>query len=166
MAKLDRRDFLVSGAGASLAVSAVSGFPASVRFRERQRRPNFIYIYTDDQRWDAVRAMGIQTWLKTPNMDRLMQGANFRNSFVTISLCAPSRTCTLTGLYPHRTGVFDNRVGIPDGTPVFAHLLRAGGLRRVTSVKSMYGTSGTKTAALITTQASPGRAPISTTVSM
>ncbi len=123
--KTDRRDFLAAGAGASLAAC---GFPAIVRGQATGKRPNLIFIYTDDQRWDAVRALGIQTWLQTPHMDRLLQrGGHFRNSFVTISLCSPSRNCTLTGLYPHKTGVLDNRMGMPDDTPVFAHLLRDGG---------------------------------------
>jgi N-acetylglucosamine-6-sulfatase len=91
------------------------------------RRPNFIFVYTDDQRWDAIRAIGRQTWLQTPNMDRLMkEGAWFRNSFVTTSLCSPSRSSLLTGCYPHKTGVVDNerRSLLRDDVPVVFPALR------------------------------------------
>ncbi len=73
------------------------------------KRPNFVFIYTDDQRWDAVRAFGRQPWLRTPNLDRMVsQGATFRNAFVTTSLCSPSRSSYLTGCYAHKTGVAEN----------------------------------------------------------
>ncbi len=34
-----------------------------------RRRPNFIFIYTDDQRGDAIRALGRQPWLGTSNLE-------------------------------------------------------------------------------------------------
>ena len=53
---MKRRDFL-----ASAAAPAILSRPASAAAR---KRPNFIFIYTDDQRWDAIRAMGRQPWLR------------------------------------------------------------------------------------------------------
>jgi N-acetylglucosamine-6-sulfatase len=123
---LARRDFLSRVVGASLVAPAAQS--QSMRGGAARRRPNLIFIYTDDQRWDAIAALGRQPWLHTPNMDRLVkEGANFRNSFVTISLCSPSRSCTMTGLYPHKTGVIDNQVGFPDRTPVFVPTLKEAG---------------------------------------
>ncbi len=98
--------------------------------RSAVRRPNFLFIYTDDQRWDAVAALGRHTWLRTPNMDRLVrEGAVFRNAFVTISLCSPSRSCLLTGLYAHKTGVVDNRQTsvLREGIPIVSKLLKENG---------------------------------------
>jgi N-acetylglucosamine-6-sulfatase len=61
-------------------------------------------------------------------MDRLVkEGAHFRNSFVAISLCSPSRACTLTGLYPHKTGVIDNQTALADSVPLFIPVLRQAG---------------------------------------
>lgn len=109
--KLHRRDFLSRGVGTAAALAAPAVW-AQKRAATARKRPNFIFIFTDDQRWDAVRAMGRQTWLRTPNMDRLLQqGANFRNAFVTTSLCSPSRSSLLTGCYTHTTGVVDNGRG-------------------------------------------------------
>src|SRR4029078_6925222 len=72
-------------------------------------RPNFLFIYTDDQRWDALgvvqREQGYKArfpWFHTPNLDRLAsEGVRFRNAFVVNSLCAPSRSVYLTGRYSH-----------------------------------------------------------------
>lgn len=98
-------------------------------------RPNFIFIYTDDQRWDAMgvvqREMGERArfpWLKTPNIDRIAtEGVRFRNAFVTMSLCAPSRTAFLTGRYNHENGVPDNRTPFPADNVTYASLLRSAG---------------------------------------
>src|SRR6266496_3723831 len=78
-------------------------------------RPNFLFIYTDDQRWDALgvvqREQGEKArfpWFQTPNMDRMAaEGVRFRNAFVTLSLCAPSRAAFLTGRYNHLNGVIN-----------------------------------------------------------
>src|SRR5215470_15569477 len=98
-------------------------------------KPNFLFIYTDDQRWDAMgvvqREQGEKArfpWLKTPNMDRLAaEGVRFRNAFVVNSLCAPSRACFLTGRYSHVNGVANNHTPFPAGSTTHATLLRAAG---------------------------------------
>ncbi len=77
------------------------------------RRPNFVYVFSDDQRWDAMgvvqREQGDKArfpWLRTPNLDRLAaEGLRFRNAFVVNSLCAPSRATLVTGQYGHVNGV-------------------------------------------------------------
>lgn len=122
-----RRRFLAD-AGAGLAAPLAPAIVSSRAQGARGKRPNFIYIYTDDQRWDAIRALGYQPWLRTPNMDRLLtEGANFQNSFVTQSLCAPSRSCVMSGMYPHKTGVIDNRTPLPDDVPLIGPILRQAG---------------------------------------
>ena len=101
------------------------------------RKPNFLFIYTDDQRWDAMgavqREQGEQArfpWLKTPNMDRLAAGGvRFRNAFVTLSLCAPSRASFLTGRYNHLNGVINNNTPFPLDSVTHATQLRAAGYR-------------------------------------
>ena len=73
------------------------------------RKPNFVYVFTDDQRWDALGVVqkeqgekGRFPWLKTPHLDRLAnEGLRFRNAFVVNSLCAPSRASLVTGQYGH-----------------------------------------------------------------
>ena len=63
------------------------------------KKPNFLFILTDDQRFDALGCAG-HPLVKTPNLDRLAaRGIRFRNSFVTTPICAASRASILTGLY-------------------------------------------------------------------
>ncbi|WP_209331646.1 sulfatase family protein [Lunatimonas salinarum] len=63
------------------------------------KRPNIIFILTDDQRWDALGYAGNEI-IHTPHMDRLAgEGLYFENAFVTTAICAASRASLFTGLY-------------------------------------------------------------------
>lgn len=63
------------------------------------KKPNIIFILTDDQRWDALGFAG-NSIIKTPNMDKLASsGLYFKNAFVTTPICAASRASLFTGLY-------------------------------------------------------------------
>ena len=74
-----------------------------------EKRPNFLFILTDDQPFDAIGFSKRYPFLKTPNMDRLFfEGVSFENFFVTQSICSPSRASFLTGTYPHIHGVNQN----------------------------------------------------------
>jgi arylsulfatase A-like enzyme len=71
------------------------------------RRPNVVFLLTDDHRFDALGCMG-NPIIRTPNIDRLAaQGTLFRNAFVTTSICCTSRASVLTGQYATRHGVHD-----------------------------------------------------------
>ena len=99
------------------------------------RKQNFVYVYTDDQRWDALGVVqqeqgekGRFPWLKTPHLDRLAnEGLRFRNAFVVNSLCAPSRASLVTGQYGHVNGVTNNHTPHPEGNLSVAALLRPAG---------------------------------------
>jgi alpha-L-rhamnosidase len=66
---------------------------------ENQKKPNIIYVLTDDQRWDAIGYAG-NPLMHTPEMDKLaLEGTYFVNSFVTTPICAASRASIITGTY-------------------------------------------------------------------
>ncbi len=100
-------------------------------------RTNYLFIYTDDQRYDALgvaqREEGERArfpWFKTPNMDRLAaEGVRFRNAFATSSLCSPSRAAYLTGRYNHLNGVVNNHTPFPTNSVTHATVLRAAGYK-------------------------------------
>lgn len=71
------------------------------------KRPNIIFINTDQQRADTVKGTGAG-WMKTPNLDSLVnEGVSFTNAFCTAATCVSSRASFYTGLYPHNTGLYE-----------------------------------------------------------
>jgi len=67
--------------------------------KDKDEKPNIIFILTDDQRWDALGYAGNPV-IHTPHMDQLARsGLYFRNAFVTTPICAASRASLFTGLY-------------------------------------------------------------------
>ncbi|MEM9141522.1 MAG: sulfatase [Bacteroidota bacterium] len=84
------------------------------RVAEKSPVPNIIFLLTDDQRWDALGAMG-NTLIHTPNLDSLAkEGVHFTNAYVTTSICAVSRASMLTGQYASRHGILDFKTGLKD----------------------------------------------------
>jgi alpha-L-rhamnosidase len=68
------------------------------------KKPNIIFILTDDHRWDAMGYAGNKI-IQTHQMDRLAsEGTWFRNAFVTTPISAASRASILTGLYERTHG--------------------------------------------------------------
>src|SRR5262245_55607355 len=98
-------------------------------------RPNFLFIYTDDQRWDALGAVQKEQgdgarfpWFQPPNLDRLAsEGVRFRNAFVVSSLCSPSRAAFLTGRYNHHNGIVNNHTPLRTDAVTWPVLLKSAG---------------------------------------
>jgi len=72
-------------------------------------KPNIVLILTDDQN------VGFEPYMEKLRSELIAKGAWFENSFVTTSLCCPSRVSLLTGQYAHNHGVLSNndRGGYP-----------------------------------------------------
>ena len=94
-------------------------------------KPNIIFILTDDQRYDEIAAIGNFPWMKTPNLDKMVnEGIHFENAFVTTSLCGPSRASFLTGVYANQHGVVVNEyLDYDKSLPTFATLLNNEGYK-------------------------------------
>ena len=90
-------------------------------------RPNILFINTDQHTWDAISAYG-NTWLRTPNIDRLHEnGASFMRSYTTDPVCAPARASWITGRYASECGTPFNGGFLHDDIPDLGETLRAGG---------------------------------------
>jgi arylsulfatase A-like enzyme len=137
-----RREFISRAALGSFALAADGLSPTQFAARAAEpptppRRPNFLFIYTDDQRWDGLgvvqREQGDKArfpWIQTPNQDRIArEGVRFRQAFVVNSLCAPSRACFLTGRYSHLNGVANNHTPFPVESVTHASELRKAGYK-------------------------------------
>ncbi|RQV95850.1 acetylglucosamine-6-sulfatase, partial [bacterium] len=91
----------------------------------RGKPRNIIFILSDDHRSDFMGFLGKPSFLETPNLDRFAaNGAHFQNSFVSTSLCSPSRASILTGQYAHNHGVVDNISKVPEDTVFFPQYLQ------------------------------------------
>jgi arylsulfatase A-like enzyme len=74
-------------------------------------KPNLLFLWTDEQRADTMAAYG-NTRFHVPAMNRLAsQSLVFDRPYVTQPVCTPSRSCIMTGWWPHQSGCVRN--GIP-----------------------------------------------------
>ena len=97
---------------ALLAMALSAG--ATLAPTEAAERPNFLILFTDDQRWDTLSCYNAQSPIKTPEIDRLAQrGVRFTEAFVTSPICAVSRATLLTGRYARNAMVHEFNVPIP-----------------------------------------------------
>ena len=95
---------------ASAADTDVSKVPAA----KENRRPNIIYIMTDQQCATAMSCAGNPDVL-TPNMDRLAEhGIRFTNAYCAMPLSGPARGAMFTGYMPSETGIIENDIPVPD----------------------------------------------------
>ena len=69
------------------------------------KRPNIIFILTDDMGWGDLAAHG-HPYLKTPNLSRLAaEGLCFDQFYTCSPVCSPSRVGFLTGVHPSRFAI-------------------------------------------------------------
>jgi arylsulfatase A-like enzyme len=90
---------LVTAVTLLLAAAGLAANGARAEQGTPARRPNLVFILSDDQRFDTMGCAGNRI-IRTPNMDALARGGvRFKNAFVTTPICAASRATLLTGLY-------------------------------------------------------------------
>ena len=112
----------------TLAVLAVA--LAAPLHADPPKRPNIVFVFSDDHAYQAVSAYGHPLKLnRTPNIDRLAAGGTrFDRCLVPNSICGPSRATVLTGKYSHANGFYNNTNSRFDGgQPTFPKLLQAAG---------------------------------------
>jgi choline-sulfatase len=94
-----------------------------------QQRPNVLILFTDMQRADTVRALG-NPHIRTPSLDRLVnEGTAFTSCYSPSPVCVPARCCMHYGLYPQKTGLFDNGVMPDDNGASYPAILGRHGYR-------------------------------------
>ena len=112
----------------ALGLSLVLGMGSCTQQKTTQtRRPNIIFIMTDDHTTQALSAYD-KRFINTPNLDRLAdEGIKFNNCFVTNAVCGPSRAVILTGKYSHINGLTDNHKDFDSTQVIYPQLLRQAG---------------------------------------
>jgi len=119
---MTRRKFMETGlagvASASVVAAACKSKPAAAPGGPR-RRPNVVFILTDDQDFNTIGCYGERP-LYTPHQDRLAaEGVRFNRSYTTTAVCTPSRYGCLTGQFPSRCPHPRFRNGNPDGAQTY-----------------------------------------------
>jgi arylsulfatase A-like enzyme len=115
--QLNRRQFLHTVAGAT----------APAILSQRTRRPNVLFILTDEWRAQATGYNGDPN-VRTPVLDRLArQSVSFGTAVSGCSVCCPFRASLITGQYPLSNGVFINDVPLkPNGVTMGEAFTSAG----------------------------------------
>lgn len=91
------------------------------------RKPNIIFFFSDQQRWDTCGCYG-QPLNVTPNLDRMAEeGVRFENAFTCQPVCGPARSCIQTGKYATETGCHINNIALPLNEKTIAHHLGGSG---------------------------------------
>ncbi len=92
-----------------------------------EKRPNIIFIMTDDHASNAISCYGSKL-IETPNIDRIAnEGIRFENCYAANALSGPSRACILTGKFSHVNGFTDNACRFNGDQQTFPKLLQQNG---------------------------------------
>lgn len=92
-----------------------------------KRRPNIVYLMTDQQKASACSVYGNRVVPSTFQEEMAGQGVTFCDAYSASSICTPSRTSVLTGVHPlvHQVTCHQNRA--PYNLPQLSELLQAAG---------------------------------------
>jgi N-sulfoglucosamine sulfohydrolase len=102
-------------------------------------RPNILWITCEDT--SPLLGCYGDRFATTPHLDALAkQGVRYRNAFAYTGVCAPSRSCLITGVYPLRLGSQHMRSStrLPDMVKCFTEYLREAGYHCSNNVKEDY----------------------------
>ena len=109
-------------------LAVVAHGTASAAQEPAPRRPNILFVFTDDHAPHAIGAYG--GWLAgvdpTPNIDKPRGAGGWfsENSFCTNSICGPSRAVIQTGKHSHVNGFMNNGNTFDGDQQTFPKLLR------------------------------------------
>jgi arylsulfatase A-like enzyme len=93
----------------------------------KDQRPNVLFVFSDQQRWDTLGCYG-QKLNVSPNLDGLAkEGVRFENAFTCQPVCGPARACIQTGKYASEIGCYRNGIALPLNEKTIAHYFSEAG---------------------------------------
>ena len=130
VAAMTRREFgghVVRGLGAiALASSGIKAFGGG---GGGGRKPNIVWLFSDQHAYNYCGFMGHKI-VKTPNLDRIAKlGVVFQNTYCGNPVCCPSRSGTISGVYPSDVNSFCNTTAWDGSVPAWPALLRDAGYK-------------------------------------
>lgn len=88
------------------------------------QKPNIIYLYPDEWRWDGIGALGLSP-VKTPHLDQIAaHGVIYSNCYTCAPLCMPARVSMMTGQRVHQHGQWNNLSTRPTNSPSHVRRIR------------------------------------------
>jgi arylsulfatase A-like enzyme len=107
-----------------LSVAVLLSFFPTAGLAQEKKRPNVLFLFTDDQRADTIAALG-NKHIKTPNLDKLVQrGTAFTRAYcmgaMQGAVCVPSRAMVMSGRTLFK--INENLQGITTWPAMFARL--------------------------------------------
>ncbi|WP_035483503.1 sulfatase family protein [Gaetbulibacter saemankumensis] len=112
-----------------LVLSIVYFSFCNVLHAQTAKKPNILIIIGDDCTYSDLALYGGKN-VKTPAIDKLAsEGLTFNKAYVTMSMCAPSRSELYTGLQPATNGVCWNHAQARTGTKSIVQYLDKLGYR-------------------------------------
>ena len=113
------------GFAASMSIGQVSAFAS-----KNNKKPNILFLYSDDHAFQAISAYGgrLAKVAPTKNIDRIAkEGMIFHKCYVTNSICAPCRAVIQTGKHSHINGVCRNGNKFDNKQQTFPKILQKNG---------------------------------------
>jgi arylsulfatase A-like enzyme len=131
-----------AAAGVAASFSSLPGCAVGAEKMPPAKRPNILFVFSDQHRHDAVGAAG-NPFIATPTLDRLArEGTLFSRLWVQSPVCRPSRASAITGRYPHQHGIATNSAPPFDPKwPTMMKNLRAAGYLTASYGKTHFGLS-------------------------
>ena len=119
-----RREFLQTiGLGAAAMTTPGCLHASKEPARANNRKPNLLFIWTDQQRADTMAVYG-NTKIHAPNLNKLAaESVVFERAYVTQPVCTPNRSAVMTGLWPHTTGCIKNNIPLPADVPCLPEIV-------------------------------------------
>ncbi len=125
---------LKCGLGALAAAAALWGAPGTVQAQDAQKKPNILFIVSDDTGYGDLGPYGggEGRGMPTPSIDKLASEGMSFFSFYAQPSCTPGRAAMQTGRIPNRSGMttvaFQGQGGgLPAAEWTLASVLKRGG---------------------------------------
>ena len=94
-------------------------------------QPHIVFVLSDQHNPHVIHSHG-DPYVRTPHLDRLTDGGTaLDNCYCASPLCVPSRAAMLSGLLPHRTGIFANFQSLRSDEATFVHSLAIAGYETI-----------------------------------
>jgi arylsulfatase A-like enzyme len=107
--------------------AALAGAAASRSHATPGRKPNVVYLFSDEHRWQSLSFTEMPN-VRTPHMASLAkQGVSFNYCISNYPVCSPHRAMLMTGRWPYQQGVIDNGIALSPEETTLGKVFKAAG---------------------------------------